>query len=63
MASGRLDAGGVSALRALKHLMTAKAVDYDFQYYVLPQPADAPVTVGPHHWPREARDRCSSRGI
>ena len=48
MAAGRLDAGGVAALRALKHLMTAKAVDYDFQYYVLPQPADAPVTVGPH---------------
>ncbi len=46
MASGRLDAGGVGALRALKHLMTAKAVDYDFQYYFLPQPADAPVTVG-----------------
>lgn len=46
MVSGRLEAGGVDALRALRHLMTAKAVDYDFQYYVLPQPADAPVTVG-----------------
>ena len=51
MASGRLDAGGVGALRALKHLMTAKAVDYDFQYYVLPQPADTPVTVAPQHRP------------
>ncbi len=57
MASGRLDAGGVGALRALKHLMTAKAVDYDFQYYVLPQPADAPVTVGLPHWPSMAEDQ------
>jgi Mini-chromosome maintenance replisome factor len=32
-------------LQALKRLIDDKVVDYDFEYYQLPQPADAAVTL------------------
>lgn len=35
----------MAPMQALKTLMDAKTVDYDFEFYQLPQWADSPVTI------------------
>ncbi|KAK9804871.1 hypothetical protein WJX72_009431 [[Myrmecia] bisecta] len=42
---GTLTPTGVNNLKAIKALMDHKLVEYEFDYYTLPQPADAPATI------------------
>ncbi|KAK9820667.1 hypothetical protein WJX74_003228 [Apatococcus lobatus] len=42
---GRLAATGVHNLQALKRIIEQQKVEYDFGFYKLPQPSDAPVTI------------------
>ncbi|PSC74128.1 mini-chromosome maintenance complex-binding isoform A [Micractinium conductrix] len=45
LATGTLNEVGLRNLAALQHLMRAQKVAYDFEFFSLEQPADAPVTI------------------
>ncbi|KAK9801980.1 hypothetical protein WJX73_005870 [Symbiochloris irregularis] len=45
MKPGRLNPNGINNLQALKHLLEAKVVDYDFEFYKLGMPADVVILI------------------